>query len=276
MFQARNVLITGCSSGIGKATAELLQQQGYNVIATARQAADVEALDEAGFTSFELDMANSSSIVAAVEQVRVLFGDELDVIFHNAAYGQPGAVEDLPTDALREQFETNLFGIHQLTRALLPSMIRRRKGRIILNSSVLGFVAMPYRGAYIASKFALTGWADTLRLELRDSGVDVVLLEPGPINTRFRANAYEAFKRNIDQGNSRHARTYEKMVKNFTLSSSPSRFAMSSEETAGVVLKALRADRPKIHYGVTFPTHLFRVLKKLLPTRWLDAILARS
>ena len=221
-------------------------------------------------------MADSDSINTVADELRVLFDGELDVVFHNAAFGQPGALEDLPTDAFREQLEPNLFGIHQLTRRLLPAMIKRGKGRIILNSSVLGFVAMPYRGAYIASKFALTGWADTLRLELRDTGVDVVLIEPGPINTRFRANAYEAFRRNVDPEHSRHASTYQKMIKNFTMSSSPSRFAMSSEETAEVVLKALRADRPRVHYGVTLPTHLFRVLKKVLPTRWLDSILARS
>ena len=276
MHQAKNVLITGCSSGIGKATAELLQQQGYRVVATARNPDDVEALNQAGFAAFELDMADTESIIDAARQVRVLFDDELDAVFHNAAYGQPGALEDLPTDAFRAQFEPNLFGIHELTRRLLPAMIRRRKGRIILNSSVLGFVAMPYRGAYNASKFALTGWADTLRLELRDTGVDVVLIEPGPINTRFRANAFEAFKSNIRADQSRHAATYQRMIKNFTASSSPSRFAMTSEETAEVVLKALRAERPKLHYGVTLPTHLFRVLKRILPTRWLDWILAKS
>ena len=276
MYQAKNVLITGCSSGIGRATAELLNQQGYNVIATARKATDVDSLEQAGFTSFELDMASSDSIREAVKRVRVLFGDELDVVFHNAAYGQPGALEDLPTDAFRAQFESNLFGIHELTRILLPPMIKRGKGRIILNSSVLGFVAMPYRGAYNASKFALSGWADTLRLEMRGTGIDVVLLEPGPINTRFRANAYEAFKRNIKPEDSRHARTYEQLIKNFQAASSPSRFAMSSEETAAVVLKAVRADKPRVHYGVTFPTHLFRLLKKILPSRWLDWILSRS
>ena len=276
MHQAKNVLITGCSSGIGKATAELLHQQGYQVVATARKPADVEALNQAGFAAFELDMADADSIKAAVRQVRVLFDDELDAVFHNAAFGQPGALEDLPTDAFRAQLEPNLFGIHELTRLLLPAMIRRGRGHIILNSSVLGFVAMPYRGAYIASKYALTGWADTLRLELRSTGVDVVLIEPGPINSRFRANAYEAFKANIRTERSRHASTYEKMVKNFTASNSPSRFALSSEQTAQVVLKALRAERPKVHYGVTLPTHLFRILKKILPTRWLDWLLAKS
>ncbi len=276
MYSAKNVLITGCSSGIGRATAELLQREGYRVVATARQPEDVEALNQAGFAAFELDMANPDSIDVLADEVRVLFDGELDAVFHNAAYGQPGALEDLPTDAFREQLEPNLFGIHHLTRRLLPAMIKRGKGRIILNSSVLGFVAMPYRGAYIASKFALTGWADTLRLELRGTGVDVVLIEPGPINSRFRANAYEAFKRNVDPTRSRHTATYEKMIKNFTMSSSPSRFALSSEETAAVVLKSLRADRPKVHYGVTFPTHLFRVLKKILPSRWLDWMLARS
>ncbi len=276
MFQAKNVLITGCSSGIGRATAELLHQQGYNIIASARQAADVEALEQAGFTSIELDMASSESIREAVKRVRVLFGGELDAVFHNAAYGQPGAIEDLPGDAFRAQFESNLFGIHELTRMLLPDMIKRRKGRIILNSSVLGFVAMPYRGAYNASKYALTGWADTLRLELRGTGVDVVLLEPGPINTRFRANAYEAFKKHIKTENSRHLVTYQQMIKNFQASSSPSKFALSAGETAAVVLKILRADRPRIHYGVTMPTHLFRVLKKILPSRWLDSILSRA
>lgn len=276
MYQAKNILITGCSSGIGKATAELLEQKGYQVVATARQPADVEQLSQAGFTALELDMASTESIAAAARQVGVLFDGELDAVFHNAAYGQPGALEDLPTEAFRAQLEPNLFGIHELTKRLLPAMVKRGKGRIIINSSVLGFVAMPYRGAYIASKYALTGWADTLRLELRGSGVDVVLIEPGPINTNFRANAYEAFKSNIVSRYSRHSSAYEQMIKNFTASSSPSRFAMTSEDTAEVVLKALRAERPRIHYGVTLPTHFFRVLKRILPSRWIDWILSRS
>lgn len=201
---SRFVLITGCSSGIGLAAAKALGQHGYTVIASARKAEDVAQLRQLGLLAVELDLANEASIERGAAEAQALAGGRLYGLFNNGAYGQPGALEDLPTQALREQFDTNLFGWHHLIRQLLPAMLAAGEGRIVQNSSVLGLVAMKYRGAYNASKFALEGYTDTLRLELAGSGVQISLIEPGPIDTRFRANARAAFLRHIEPAASRH------------------------------------------------------------------------
>jgi len=192
------VLITGCSSGIGYVTAKGLRARGYRVLASARKPEDVERLKQEGFEAVRLDLDDPASIENAVEQVLAMTGGTLDALFNNGAWGQVGAVEDLSRDVLRAQFETNLFGTQELTNRILPVMRRQGHGRILYNSSVLGFIALPYRGAYVASKFALEGLADCLRLELHGTGIHVVLIEPGPILTRFRENAYRKFKENID------------------------------------------------------------------------------
>ena len=177
----KSVLITGCSSGIGEATAHRLAERGYQVFATARKPEDVARVNRAGLNSLPLDLCDPASIADAVEQVLEQTGGRLYALFNNGAYSQPGAVEDLETRVLRTQFETNLFGWHDLTRRLIPVMRRQGEGRIIQNSSVLGFVSLRYRGAYNASKYALEGLSDTLRLELDGSGIHVSLIEPGPI-----------------------------------------------------------------------------------------------
>ncbi|MBF0585244.1 MAG: SDR family NAD(P)-dependent oxidoreductase, partial [Magnetococcales bacterium] len=191
----QTILITGCSSGIGQCVAHGLKQRGYRVFATARQLKDVERLQQDGFETCQLDLDDSDSIRNAVEWVLTQTGGTLYALFNNGAYGQPGAVEDISRAALRAQFETNLFGTHELTSLLLPVMRRQGYGRVLQNSSVLGFVALPYRGAYVASKFALEGLTDTLRLEWRNSGIHFSLIEPGPIQTAFRQNATRAFHR---------------------------------------------------------------------------------
>ncbi len=210
MDTPRTLLITGCSSGIGRRAAELMQARGWRVFATARRPESVTELRQAGFEdALQLDLDDSDSIARAVETVLGRTGGRLDALFNNGAYGQPGAVEDLRREVLRAQFETNLFGWLELTNRIIPVMRSQGHGRIVMNSSVLGLVALPFRGAYNASKFALEGLTDTLRLELHGSGITVSLIEPGPIESRFRANAYRKFLENIDIEHSAFREQYE-------------------------------------------------------------------
>ena len=273
----RAVLITGCSSGIGRAVADGLRARGYRVFATARRADDVARLRAEGFAdALPLDLDDSASIAAAVDEVLARTGGRLWGLFNNGAYGQPGAVEDLTREALRAQFETNLFGWLELTNRVLPAMRAQGAGRIIQNSSVLGFVAMPYRGAYNASKFALEGLTDTLRLELAGTGIHVSLIEPGPIESRFRANAYRMYQRYIDKARSPHRARYEAMEARLQKPGPAVPFTLPASAILPPVLHALEARRPRTRYRVTVPTHLFAVLKRLLPDRVLDRLLRRA
>lgn len=269
------VLITGCSSGIGLCCAEGLKARGYRVFATARKAEDVEQLKTQGFEAFRLDIADSDSIREGVEQLLEVTGGKLYGLFNNAGFGQPGAVEDLSRDMLRHQFETNVFGTLELTNLLLPVMRGQEQGRVIINSSVLGFAAMPYRGAYNASKYALEGFADTLRLELAGSGVYVSLVEPGPIRSRFRDNAYALYLKNIEPANSFHRNAYEKMEARLLKKGPSTPYTLGPEAVLEKLIHALEAKRPKARYYVTFPTYLFAYLKRILPDRLLDELLRR-
>ncbi|MEN8108557.1 MAG: SDR family oxidoreductase [Pseudomonadota bacterium] len=271
----RTVLISGCSSGIGECVAHGLSARGYRVLATARQVDDVARLESAGLESLQLDLSDPASVSAAVQETLCRTNGALYALFNNGAYGQPGAVEDLSRDVLRMQFETNLFGWHDLTRQFLPVMRRQGYGRIIQNSSVLGFVALSYRGAYNASKYALEGLSDTLRLELRGTGIHVSLVEPGPITSRFRDNAFSAYKANIDAGNSVHREKYRRMEERLTRAGPAVPFTLPPEAVLKKVIHALESPRPKARYYVTFPTFLFAILKRLLTDRALDRILAR-
>ncbi|WP_421193989.1 SDR family oxidoreductase [Aeromonas enteropelogenes] len=273
---SRFVLITGCSSGIGLAAAKALGEHGFTVIASARKAEDVTRLQQAGLLAVQLDLADPASIEQGAGAALALAGGRLYGLFNNGAYGQPGALEDLPTEALREQFETNLFGWHHLIRQVLPAMLAAREGRIVQNSSVLGLVAMKYRGAYNASKFALEGYSDTLRLELVGSGVHISLIEPGPIDTRFRANARAAFLRHIDPAQSRHQAAYQQTLSRLEREGGTRGFTLPSEACIPPLLHALTSEWPRHRYPVTFPTRLFAILRRLLPSRWLDRILAKS
>lgn len=270
---AKSILITGCSSGIGYATAMMLRDKGFRVITSARKAEDVQRLQNEGFDSVQLDLADSGSIQQAMQQVIELTGGNLYALFNNGAFGQPGAVEDLRREVLREQFETNVFGTHELTNLVIPLMRKRGEGRIIYNSSVLGLVAMKYRGAYNASKFALEGLADTLRLELHNTGVHIVLVEPGPIYSAFRKNAFKLFQQNIDPERSVHKVTYAAIAVKLQKEGAVVPFTLPPEAVAAKVLKALQAKRPSVRYYVTFPTYLFGYLKRLLPAQVLDRIL---
>jgi NAD(P)-dependent dehydrogenase (short-subunit alcohol dehydrogenase family) len=275
MMAARSILITGCSSGIGRCVAHGLAQRGYRVFASARQDTDVEQLNAAGLESLQLDLSDSGSIERAVDDVLDRTGGRLDALFNNGAYGQPGAVEDLTREVLREQFETNLFGWHELTNRVLPVMRAQGHGRIIHNSSVLGFVALPFRGAYNASKYALEGLTDTLRLELRGTGIHVSLVEPGPIESRFRANAYAAYKRTINPETSVHREKYRRLEQRLTTEGPVVPFTLPAEAVLKKVIKALESPRPRARYYVTFPTYLFAALKRVLTDRALDRVLAK-
>jgi NAD(P)-dependent dehydrogenase (short-subunit alcohol dehydrogenase family) len=274
-MDTRTILITGCSSGIGRCVARGLAARGYRVFATARRREDVERLQAEGFASLRLDLADSGSIAAAVEEVLARTDGRLYALFNNGAYGQPGAVEDLSRETLRLQFETNLFGWHELTNRVLPVMRRQGCGRVIHNSSVLGFVALPFRGAYTASKYALEGLTDTLRLELRGSGIHVALIEPGPIESRFRQNAYAAYKRHIDPTSSVHRDRYLKMEERLLKAGPAVPFTLPPEAVLRKVISALESRRPRARYYVTFPTWLFAVLKRVLPQNTLDKVLIR-
>jgi NAD(P)-dependent dehydrogenase (short-subunit alcohol dehydrogenase family) len=271
-MESKSVLITGCSTGIGNCLAHGLRERGYRVFASARKEADVAALSAAGFTSLPLDLDSSGSIRAAVETVLDRTQGRLYALINNGAYGQPGAVEDLSRAVLRAQFETNLFGTQELTNLVIPAMRAQGEGRIIQMSSMLGIVCLAYRGAYNATKFALEALSDTLRLELRDTDIYVSLIEPGPIESRFRANAYAAFRRNIDREHSAYREYYARVEKRLE-GPKPLPFTLPPEAVLEKVIRALEARRPKARYGVTFPAHLFAVLRRLLPARLLDQIL---
>ncbi len=272
----RSILITGCSSGIGYTAAHALHQRGYNVIASCRQSKDVERLQAEGLTAIQLDLADQQSIDSAVALTLQLTEGKLDALFNNGAYGQPGALEDLPTDGLRTQFESNFFGWHELTRQLLPHLLQQPQARIIQNSSVLGFAAAAYRVAYNASKFAIEGWTDTLRLELRDTNIKIVLLEPGPIETQFRSNALAAFYRWIDMNQSRHLVSYQQQINRLSNEKSANRHTLPAEACVPYIIHALEAKSPKLRYRITRPTQIAAILKRLLPGKIMDNIMSRS
>lgn len=269
----RSILISGCSSGIGLACAEGLQQRGYRVFASARKAADVEQLRAKGLDALRLDLDDSSSITDAVQYVLSRTGGTLDALFNNGGYGQPGAVEDVPSEALRANFQTNLFGPHELTRQIIPVMRKQGYGRIVQNSSVLGLVAMPYRGAYTATKFAIEGLSDTLRLELNGTGIHVCLIEPGPIRSHFRANSFAKYQQYIDKENSPHRQIYEGMERRLTKVGPAQPYTLGPEAVLEKLIHALESPRPRQRYPVTVPTQFLGTLKRWVSGNTLDQIL---
>jgi len=273
--EKKNILITGCSSGIGKCVATGLAKRGYRVFATARNPKDVESLLAQGLESIHLDLDNSKSINNAVNEILVRTDGQLYALFNNGAYAQPGAVEDLSRDTLRKQFETNLFGTHELTNCIIPVMRKQGYGRIIQNSSVLGLVALPYRGAYNATKFALEALTDTLRLELNKTNIHISLIEPGPIESLFRKNSYNAFLQNINRDISAHKESYFSIEQRLTKQGPAVPFTLSPDAVLKKVIHALESPKPKIRYYVTFPTYLFATLRHVLSYNTLDKILRR-
>ena len=272
----KSILITGCSSGIGYHCAKELQKSGYKVIATCRKNEDVERLSEQGLTCIKLDLADQTSIDQGFKKALDMCDGQLDVLFNNGAYGQPGAVEDLPTDTLRAQFEVNFFAWHHLTNLAIKHMRSKGHGRIIHNSSVLGFVALPYRGAYNASKFALEGLTDTLRMELADTNIHISLIEPGPIASKFRDNAKQAFIKNISIEESAHNDNYRAQLNRLESQTAPQKFTLGPEAVLEKLLHAMNAEKPKPRYYVTFPTYFMGVMRRILSTRLLDKILIKN
>lgn len=272
----KTILITGCSSGIGECAARTLRARGWRVFASARQLGDVERLHAEGFDALWLDLDDSASIRAAVDNLLTRTGGRLDALFNNGAWGLPGAVEDLNRDALRAQFETNLFGWVELTNLLIPIMRKQGHGRIVQCSSVLGFAAFPYRGAYTATKFALEGLTDTLRMELGSSDIHISLIEPGPIQTRFRTNAHRAFLRWINIEGSPHQAQYQKQLARLQKEGAAAPFTLPPEAVVNKLVHALESPRPRLRYRVTVPTIAFAWLKRLLPERWMDTVLIKA
>jgi len=272
----KTVLITGCSSGIGYCVAAGLKQRGYRVIATARRQESVKQLKNEGFESLQLDLSESESIQQAFKQIMQLTNGKLYALFNNGAFGLPGAVEDLSRDNLKFQFETNVFGWLELTNLVIPVMRQQGFGRIIQNSSVLGFVAMPFRGAYNASKFAIEGLSDTLRLELKDTDIYISLIEPGPILSRFRANAVAALQQHIDIEHSVHREKYLGVLERLNKEGPAAPFTLPPEAVFKRVIHALESKKPRVRYYVTFPTYLFAFLKRFLSHRQLDYLLAKA
>lgn len=272
----QNILVSGCSSGIGYCVATGLRSRGYRVFAGVRNMVDADKLSQAKLEPVQLDLANSESIRLTVESVLEQTHGKLYGLFNNAGFGQPGAVEDLSRDALREQFEVNVFGAHELTARVLPAMRRQGTGRIIQNSSVLGFIALEYRGAYIASKYALEGLTDTLRLELQGTGIHVSLIEPGPITSCFRENALRAYLRNIHPENSAHRIIYQRVLERLQTQDDDVPFTLGPEAVLAKVIHALESDRPRQRYPVTLPTYVFAFLKRILPDSLMDRLLSRA
>jgi NAD(P)-dependent dehydrogenase (short-subunit alcohol dehydrogenase family) len=272
----RSILITGCSSGIGLASAREMKRRGWRVFATARQPEDIARIkDEVGVESLYLDYAEPDSVAAAVAQVLAATDGRLDALFNNGAYGQPGALEDIGRDVLRAQFEANVFGWHDLTARIIPAMRKQGHGRIVFCSSVLGLMAAPYRGAYCASKFAIEALADTLRVELEGTGIKTVLIEPGPIATRFVEHAIEAYRRNVDLDASPHRHIYKARIAKMEAGGKQA-FKLPPEAVAARLARALEAKRPKSRYYITLPTYAAVLFRRLLPAFALDAIAKRN
>lgn len=267
---SRTILITGCSSGIGLASARMMSARGWHVIATARKDADLAMLRaDLKVDAVHLELADPNSVAACADRALSLSGGRIDALFNNAAYGQAGAVEDLSVDLLRRQFEVNLFAQHELIRRLLPGMRRQGHGRIVQCSSVLGLVAAPMRGAYCASKFAMEGLTDSMRIELAGSGVHISLIEPGPIRTRFVENALSNFLKTVDINGSVHRVAYEARVERMKLGRNEV-FKLEPDAVAEKLVHAVESPRPKKRYYVTKPTYFAAVLKRVAPQGTID------
>ncbi|MDR9764245.1 SDR family oxidoreductase [Rhizobium redzepovicii] len=277
MAAERSIVVTGCSSGIGAHCARALKADGWRVFATVRKPEDLPGLETDGIEAFLMDYARPETISELVDTVLQRSGGRIDALFNNGAYGQPGAVEDLSTAALRAQFEANFFGWHELTRQVIPAMRKCGQGRIVQCSSILGVVPYRYRGAYTASKFALEGLSITLRMELQGSGIHVSLIEPGPIATRFTTNALAKIREHIDVENSPHAADYVRQLARLDGSGPVNRHKLGPEAVYSVLKHALNSKNPRPHYPVTTPAKQGMFLKRLLPAdlfyrlmRWTD------
>ena len=292
----RTIVVTGCSSGIGYTCAHGMAERGWRVIASARHNDDLARLKAEGIETVQLDYAEPKSVARCADDVLERTGGKLDALFNNGAYGQPGAVEDLTPDVLRAQFEANVFGWHDLTCRLIPAMRANGGGRIVQCSSVLGLVALKWRGAYNASKFAIEALSDTMRLELKDAGIHVCQIEPGPIRSRFRENAIAMLRANVDMENSPHRDEYNRQLsaEEPKLKAEPRppekpaearakagtrwrpRYRLGPDAVLDRLIHATESPRPKPRYYVTLPTVVMATARRVLPHRMLDTLANKS
>jgi short-subunit dehydrogenase len=271
----KNILITGCSSGIGLQTAITLKDNGYKVYASAKKDKDIQELKDLGFETFKIDVRNKDEITNAFNQILKNDG-KIDALFNNAGFGQPGAIEDITTEVLRKQFETNFFGLHELTIQAMKIFREQGYGKIIQHSSVLGIIALKFRGAYNASKYAIEGLNDTLRLEVMDSDIFISSINTGPVTSKFRENALKKFNKNVDIKNSFFKKTYNKVLKQRLESVEDNTpFNLPATSVANVVLKIMQSSKPKPRYYVTKATYILGFCKRILSTSLMDKILFR-
>ncbi len=273
---AKSILVTGASSGIGAHCAQALHEDGWQVFATARNDADIERLHRNGITAFYLDYCDVDSISRCLDAVLEQTGGKLDALFNNGAYAQAGAVEDLPVEALRLQFEANFFGWHDLTRRVVPVMRRQGHGRIVHCSSVVGYLPVRFRGAYCASKHALEGLMLCQKMELAGTGVEVSMIEPGPVISRIASNGLPWFERYIDHENSPHHADYQRQLERLRSGGFDSPLKLGPEAVYKVLHHALNSRRPKTHYRVTVPAIMGAWMKRLLPSRLLYRALLKQ
>lgn len=271
----KTILITGCSSGIGYDTAHYLHNNGYRVFASARKNEDVQRLKDEGLDAYLLDVTKPETISQTLETILAQTGGKLYAVFNNAGYGQPGAVEDISTDVLKEQFETNLFGLHEMTRQAIPIMRAQGYGRIIQHSSVLGLISLRFRGAYNASKYAIEGLCDTLRLELDKDDIHVVTINTGPVHSDFRKNATKKYYEHIDGKPTVFEKEYKKELLPYEGKKAKDPFTKNSDVVIANIVKALESKKPRPRYYNTSATHLLGGLKRILSTAILDKVLLR-
>lgn len=275
----KTILITGCSSGIGFDAAKRMKTAGWQVIATCRNPADCDELKSLGCESYALDYSDSASVQSGAQRALEIGNGSVDALFNNGAFATPGLVEDLPRGALQEIFEGNVFGQFELINALLPAMRAAGGGHIVNCSSVLGFSAPRFRGAYCATKYAMEGLTDALRIELNGSGIHVVLIEPGPITSRIRQNSIPHFERWIDVENSAQKSLYDELLiprlykKNDAGEDKKDRFELPASAVSDKLVKIVESDRPRPRYYVTVPTYIAGTLKRLLSSRAFDRLL---
>lgn len=274
---SKSILITGCSSGIGLDAAKGLRDRGWQVIASCRQTADCDRLRAMGFDSPRIDYTDTDSIASGLEETLAATGGRLDALFNNGAHPLSGAVEDLPTDGLRAIFEANFFGWHDLTRRVIPVMRKQGHGRIVQCSSSLGLVSIPWRGAYSATKHALEALSDTMRVELKGTGIDVILIEPGPITTKFRENGIPWFEKYISWKTSARRADYEASLipRMYDQSGEKDMFELPPSAVTEKLVRALESGRPHPRYYVTTPTYIAGYLRRVLSTRAIDRIVGR-
>ncbi len=246
------------------------------MFASCRQAKDSDRLRAEGFESPLIDYADTTTVESGLAEVLAATGGTLDAVFNNGAFAIPAAVEDVPREALRSIFEVNLFGYHDLTRRVIPVMRKQGHGRIVNCSSILGLVGAKWRGAYVSTKFAMEGLSDVLRIEMQGTGIDIILIEPGPITSRIRANAAVQFEKWIDWQASARAAQYASLRHRLYAETKPDRFELPANAVTAVLVKALESKRPKARYYVTTPTWVMGFVRRILPTRALDWVIARG